>query len=127
MSAGAVLQAAGEQPRLRGRRRGERRERLAVPHGRVERLDGRLLGQLRVNGMHGLILSLLQAFYHFVVFLRLWEANNYPEDKNTHKILIEGQKMIGREFRYWKYDKKITEEKNSLKKNIYKIQRKVLP
>jgi glycosyltransferase involved in cell wall biosynthesis len=79
------------------------------------------------DGMHGLILSLLQAFYHFVVFLRLWEANNYPEDKNTHKILIEGQKMIGREFRYWKYDKKITEEKNSLKKNIYKIQRKVLP
>jgi len=78
------------------------------------------------DGMHGLILSLLQAFYHFVVFLRLWEANNYPEDKNAHKILIEGQKMIGREFRYWKYDKKITEEKNSLKKNIYKIQRKVL-
>ncbi len=79
------------------------------------------------DGTHGLVLSLLQAFYHFVVFLRLWEANNYPNDKDAHKVLLEGQKIAKKEFRYWIFNEKINGEKSTLKKNLYKIQRKVLP
>lgn len=78
------------------------------------------------DGMHGLALSMLQAFYQFVVFLRLWEYNNYPDEKDTLNLIGSGTKATAREFRYWKAQVKIMNEKNFLKKNILKIKRKVL-
>ena len=79
-----------------------------------------------LDGMHGLVLSLLQAFYHFVVFLRLWEANNYPEEKDSTQLLEEGKKIISHEFNYWISHKKITEEPNIIKKQMLKVKRKIL-
>lgn len=79
------------------------------------------------DGMHGLVLSLLQSFYHFVVFLRLWEANNYPEEKDTQQLLIQGKKMISHEFKYWVTHEKIKNETNTIKKQLLKIKRKILP
>ncbi|MDO8269515.1 MAG: glycosyltransferase family 2 protein [Candidatus Levybacteria bacterium] len=78
------------------------------------------------DGMHGFILSLLQAFYHYVVFLRLWEANNYPEEKDTKSLLAEGGRLARHEFGYWIGHEKISNEKNPLKKQFYRIKRKVL-
>jgi len=79
-----------------------------------------------LDGMHGLVLSLLQAFYHFVVFLRLWEANNYPDEKDSTQLLEEGKKIISHEFNYWISHKKITEEPNIIKKQMLKVKRKIL-
>lgn len=78
------------------------------------------------DGMYGLVLSILQAFYHFVVFLRLWEANKYPDEDDTKKILSEGKKLAFHEFNYWIHHLKIINEKNHLKKQLYKIRRRVL-
>lgn len=78
------------------------------------------------DGMHGLVLSLLQAFYHFVVFLRLWEMNSYPDEANTKDILDEGRKMIRHEFSYWSFYEKMNSEKNIIKKNMLKVKRKIL-
>lgn len=78
------------------------------------------------DGMHGLVLSLLQSFYHLVVFLRLWEANKYPEEKDTQKLLSTGGKMMLHEFSYWTSHTKILNEKNKIRKNLLRIKRKVL-
>ena len=78
-----------------------------------------------MDGMHGLSLSLLQAFYHFVVFLRLWEMNNY-QDADTALLLKEGGGMIRHEFAYWNQQKSIENEKNKVKKQFFKVKRKIL-
>lgn len=78
------------------------------------------------DGMHGLVLSLLQGFYHFVVFLRLWEANNYPDEKDGQVLLLEGKKMVSHEFKYWVAHTKIENESNILKKHLLKVKRKIL-
>ncbi len=79
-----------------------------------------------LDGMHGLTLSLLQAFYHFVVFLRLWEMNNYQEVSDTSGLLKEGTRMVRHEFVYWGQQKNIENEKNTIKKQFYKVKRKIL-
>lgn len=77
------------------------------------------------DGMHGLVLSMLQAVYHFIVFLRLWEAQKYPDEKNTVEILSQGGRMVSHELKYWKSHTLIKEEKNPIKKSFFKIRRKV--
>lgn len=77
------------------------------------------------DGMHGLVLSLLQGFYHFVVFLRLWEANNYPEEKDISKIFQDGEKMTKKELFYWASHIKIISEKNAMKKQLLKVKRRL--
>lgn len=79
-----------------------------------------------LDGMHGLTLSLLQAFYHFVVFLRLWEMNNYKEVTDSAGLLTEGARMVRHEFLYWGQQKNIESEKNTIKKQFYKVKRKIL-
>lgn len=78
------------------------------------------------DGMHGLVLSLLMSFYHFVVFLRLWEMSKYPDENDMDKLLKEGKKTISQEFKYWIFKKKIDSEENIFKKNTLKIKRKIL-
>ncbi len=74
------------------------------------------------DGAHGLYLSLLMAFYHFIVFLRVWEAKSYPDNKNTLEEFTSASKESYRQLRYW-----ITISKNENEKNpIKKISRKIL-
>lgn len=77
------------------------------------------------DGMYGLSLSLLMAFYHLVVILRVWEILKYPEDNDTLVLFKEGEKIMRREVGYWKYQIKIEEENSLLKKNALKLKRKV--
>ena len=77
------------------------------------------------DGMHGLVLSLLQGFYHLVVFLRLWEANNYPEEKEISRLFQDGEKMAKKELFYWTSYVKITSEKNVIKKQLLKVKRRI--
>lgn len=74
------------------------------------------------DGVHGLYLSLLMAFYHLVVFIRVWEAKSYPENKNTLEQVTSASKQSYKELRYW-----ITFSKNESERNpIKKISRKIL-
>jgi len=67
------------------------------------------------DGIHGLALSLLQAFSEFVVYLKRWETENFPENEtgDINKIL---KKNIN-EVLYWQ--QKTTS--NIFEKILYKI------
>lgn len=78
------------------------------------------------DGLHGLVLSLLQAFYMEIVFVKLWEKQGFKK-KNPKNFLIQIEKefkRIGKEFRYWLLTSKISETGNPLKKIFYRTLRK---
>ncbi len=55
------------------------------------------------DGFHGLMLSFLMAFYHFVVFAKIWEKKGFREIQNdTFLQEVEHEfKKNKTEFRYW--------------------------
>lgn len=77
------------------------------------------------DGMHGLSLSLLMAFYHFVVFLRLWEKNDFAKREKSLDLFQEGLRYGKKETSYWLANEKINEERNLVKKQLLKVIRKV--
>ncbi len=77
------------------------------------------------DGSHGLMLSLLMAFYHFVVFLRVWEAKSYPDSKDILKEFESAQKESFRQISYWMITEKIYSEKNPIKKILQKTIKKI--
>lgn len=77
------------------------------------------------DGMHGLVLSLLMGFYHFVIFLRLWEKNSYKEKENSLELFEDGSSFIKNEIRHWLTHEKIHNEKNLIKRQALKIARKI--
>lgn len=77
------------------------------------------------DGMHGLVLSTLMAFYHLVVFVRLWEMNKYPSIESTDELFDKGSKTIMKEIKYWIIKKKIDNESNVFKKHALRIKRKI--
>lgn len=65
------------------------------------------------DGLHGLSLSLLQAFSQFVVYLRLWERGGFNFQEIDLKQLKEVSRKSGNEIEYWfKY--------GNLSKNLFK-------
>ena len=79
------------------------------------------------DGFHGLMLSLLMAFYRFIVFALIWEKQGFKEVKddnflaNTTKEL----KRANKEIMFWTQEEKQKQIKNPVKKNLYKISRKI--
>lgn len=67
------------------------------------------------DGIHGLVLSFLQAISEFIVYARVWEQGKYPE-KETREIFEEIEEGI-HETNWW-LDK---EKKQPLKKLLWKI------
>ena len=72
------------------------------------------------DGVHGLALSLLQSFSELVVYLKVWEKQNFKvfDIKDFDKV---GEKIVS-DYYYWQ----VTISKNPLKKIYYRIKRKVL-
>src|SRR5258708_481440 len=78
------------------------------------------------DGLHGLVLSILQAFYMEIVFVKLWEERGFKEENPgdfLQKIHREFRK-IKKEFSYWFLTSYINNTKNPLKKIIYRVARK---
>ncbi len=79
------------------------------------------------DGLHGLVLSLLMAFYHLIVFGYLWEKHKFVE-VDSHTLLphlSRETRVLQKELRYWEHTKTIETTKNPLKKVAYKIVRKL--
>lgn len=77
------------------------------------------------DGIHGLVLSMLQAFYSFVVFAKIWERKEEFRDITPQNFLLEfikELKVLGKDLKYWVYTTLMDEFKN--KKIYYKILRK---
>lgn len=75
------------------------------------------------DGFHGLMLSILMAFYHFMVFTNIWEKYHFKEigDRN---LLSETQtefKSFYKEILFWFNIEKIKSIDNPIKKFIYYV------
>jgi (heptosyl)LPS beta-1,4-glucosyltransferase len=79
------------------------------------------------DGFHGLMLSLLMAFYHFIVFSYLWEKHQFKQIDNG-EILAETEKEIrqsSKDLFFWFSKEKAKLIRNPLRKIFHKILRKV--
>lgn len=79
------------------------------------------------DGLHGLVLSLLLAFYHLVIFTRIWEKQGFREYNNDNFLGIVGKELkdSSKETAYWITNEKMKRSKNILEKTMLKIQRKM--
>ena len=78
------------------------------------------------DGLHGLILSLLMAFYHLIIFVKLWETNRFRESDENILDMVEGQmRDIRKEFVHWFADAKKKETKNPIRKIMLRISRRI--
>lgn len=77
------------------------------------------------DGLHGLVLSLFQAFYSFVVFTKLWEMEQFSQKSVGLPIVLHEFKRAGKEFSYWMISVKIKESHQFLYTIILKIRRRL--
>lgn len=69
------------------------------------------------DGLHGLILSLLMAFYHFIVFVNIWERQGFKQiDDNILNDTQQEFKKFNKELMFWFANEKIKNSQNRLKK-----------
>ncbi len=79
------------------------------------------------DGLHGLVLSLLLAFYHLIIFAQIWEKQGFKEYNNDNFLGIVGKELkeSSKETAYWVANEKIKQSKNILEETVLKIQRKM--
>lgn len=79
------------------------------------------------DGLHGLVLSILQAFSAFVVYLKTWEKGGFPPQKDIVSD-ADFRKLIAskfRELKYWLYTIKIHLTANKSERMVLKVRRKL--
>ncbi len=78
------------------------------------------------DGVHGLALSLLQAFYELVVVIKVWELYKFKDEEIDvlKQVKKEGVKVL-KSFNWWKRELKINQTANQLKRSWYKGLRKL--
>lgn len=78
------------------------------------------------DGLHGLTLSLLMAFYHLVVFVKVWEEKDFKEveEKGFLETLQVELKKTSREFRYWYLTARLEETKSFFGRIKLRLERK---
>jgi len=77
-----------------------------------------------LDGFHGLMLSLLMAFYHFAIFGYLWEYEKFPTEENGRKLLSQELPEVIKDYDYWEKTAKIQTAKNPAR-TLLKIKRKL--
>lgn len=77
------------------------------------------------DGLHGLVLALLQAFYSFLIFIKLWERERFVDMEIPVETVIAEMKKTGKEVSYWISTARIEETKSVLGKLRHKITRKL--
>lgn len=75
------------------------------------------------DGLHGLVLSLLQAFSRLIVFAKIWEKQNFWEygDKNFLKEVKGETKKVRKDWNHWL----MVGEKNLLLKTLRKFKNRL--
>ncbi len=79
------------------------------------------------DGFHGLMLSLLMAFYHLIVFSYVWEKHKFKQI-NNEEILSETKKEFARyskDLFFWFSNEETKLIRNPLRKIFHKIFKKV--
>lgn len=76
------------------------------------------------DGLHGLVLSMLQAFYSFIVFAKLWEREKFVEHELPVEVVEKELVRAQAEVRYWLLSVKIGQTQDVVKKIWYRVIRK---
>jgi (heptosyl)LPS beta-1,4-glucosyltransferase len=76
------------------------------------------------DGLHGLVLALLQAFYSFCTFAKVWEAQKFVQ--KDVQLSAVGHELVRnkKEMSYWFLTSLISETRTPIQKIALKIQRK---
>lgn len=80
------------------------------------------------DGMHGLMLSMLQAFYMFLVFAKVWEKQGFYE-KSEKEILTGVEKefhKVSKDATYWFFTVNQNETRNPFKKILFMVSKKLI-
>ncbi len=77
------------------------------------------------DGLHGLVLSLLQSFYSFIVFAKLWEKQKFREQEIPLGKVERELMQRGKEIHYWLLAEKIKQASSPLSKILYRFLRRV--
>ncbi len=78
------------------------------------------------DGFHGLILSILMAFYHFIIFAIIWEKNSFKEvSTNLIEETEKEFKNTYKDYMYWTSKEKLNSQNNIINKLIFKIFQKL--
>ena len=78
------------------------------------------------EGLHGLVVSMLMAFYHLIIFAKIWEIkgfNEYNANNFLEKVKDETEKTKN-ELSYWFWLEKFKKIKSPALKITYKLLRK---
>lgn len=78
------------------------------------------------DGLHGLVLAMLQGFYSFIIFVKLWEREKFREVDVKAAQMFDEIRLSGRDMTYWVYTTRIREAKNPLVRLWYRLLRKAL-
>jgi glycosyltransferase involved in cell wall biosynthesis len=77
------------------------------------------------DGLHGLVLALLQAFYSFCTFAKVWETQGFTEKDVRLQAVGQELNKNKKEIRYWFLTSRIAETRAPIQRFIRKIQRKL--
>ena len=78
-----------------------------------------------LDGFHGLMLSMLMAFYHFAVFAYVWEHQKFSKHDDVVDLLSHEVKKAQKEFRYWEHTARLESTKNPASKVFLHAKRKL--
>lgn len=79
------------------------------------------------DGLHGLVLSILQSIYMFLVFAKVWEKQEFYE--KSEKEVLKGLRdfeNFGAEYKFWIFTSLTQETRNPLKRLLYTISKKLV-
>lgn len=79
------------------------------------------------DGFHGLMLSLLQAFSVLLVYIKVWQEQDFTPSKGNafNKLWQDFLKEKSRELRFWQYTYLIQQTKSKTQRFIYKLRRRL--
>lgn len=79
------------------------------------------------DGLHGLVLSLLMAFYHLIIFVTIWERIGFKKvDKLSLPALKNESKKLRKELNFWLITARLNDSKNIFEKLFLRLWRKFL-
>lgn len=76
------------------------------------------------DGLHGLVLSILQAFYAFVIFAKAWEKRGFPPQEIALPAVNTVIKTAYKEVQYWQLTAALNHSRDLFMRLWLKIKRK---
>lgn len=73
------------------------------------------------DGLHGLVVCALQAFSELILYLKVWEKQNFTEKDLNLSVFEEEYNQANSQMRYWMKEEKIKNETSKLSKIVKRV------